>query len=186
MVARKVRRNMRAAGLQRLAVVAIGLATAGVLMAQYRVNTQLNTGLYGAGAGSVRHANLPFYRASTPSGRTHARFLSGALPSEIRGQYLLKGPLAPSGALAYLPTTRRPYGSFRAPVLPRSLNTYNQPLSVPGAFAPRSPVGSLRYSSGRVPTAPWRSASGMPRGGLGYRAPSAFGRSPYGSMRYGP
>jgi len=115
-----------------------------VLTAQYRVNMQLNTELYGHGTGSVRHSTMPWYRPTLPSDWQQSRFLSGALPSEIRGNYLLTGPLAPSGALAYIPNSARPYGSFSGSGRPRTMLS-DRPLSVPSVLTPAPKLGSTRY-----------------------------------------
>ena len=87
-----VQRGMPAAGLKRFAVAAIGLSTAGVLLAQYRINTQINTGMQGTGLGSVRNTNMPFYRASTRSGQRHARFAESPIPRVVK-------PVLPASAL---------------------------------------------------------------------------------------
>ena len=83
------------------------------------VPRQLNTELNGQGVGSVHQAglaslgNFPWNLGSLPSENRNAVALSGRLRSEIRGEYLAKGPLAPGGLQAYIPTAPMPYGSTR-------------------------------------------------------------------------
>ena len=95
------------------ALLAIALTASAA--AQYAVNTQLNTEVYGRGVGSVRRGNVPFNQATLRSDFRHDAFLSGALRSDIRGQYGAVGPLAPSGAISYIPNTARPYGRLGSP-----------------------------------------------------------------------
>lgn len=165
-----------------LTVLVLGAVCA--VLAQYQLNPQLNTELYGRGVGSVRSANLPFHQAALTSDWRHNAFLSGSLRSDIRGQYLLQGPLAPSGPTAYIPATPlRPYAT--TPRLPAPAPLVNRPLSVPRVYAqPALPSGSYRYpSAGRplvLPPAPSTAPTGVGPVNL-----TPFQTSSYGSIRYG-
>lgn len=117
-----------------------------------RVPGQLNTEVFGRGVGSVRQyglaslGNQPWNMSSLPSENRHDAFLSGRLRSELRGEYLLQGPLAPGGMRSYIPRSPTPFGSARP-------------------FNPRPPP------AGPVLPAPTR----VPRGGVGAAAPVRTG-----------
>jgi hypothetical protein len=83
-----------------------------------------------------------------PSEARHATWQSGALPSDIRMNARATGPLAPSGALAYVPgpspvqqAMNMPPPNQPAPS-PYQINAalYSGPAATPG-------YGSVRYSS---------------------------------------
>lgn len=139
------------------ALVVLG-AGAGVLAAQYRINTQLNTEMYGRGVGTVRYGlnampNQPMYRATLPSEYRHDAFLSGRLRSDIRGEYLRQGPMAPGGALSYIQayTAPRPYGAAQPYGYSRAPMPYQTRTIAPQSRPPIGPTslgGSVRYSGG--------------------------------------
>src|SRR5690348_15386563 len=129
------------------------------LFAQYQVNRQIY-GNAGPSPASVRYA--PQYLGATatampssvllPSEVRNAYVRSGALPSDIRMGYNAIGPLAPGGAIAYIP---------KNPPIPRSpppgptgnaVNPMLAPTPVPsaGTFVTPSVTGmsgsgSIRY-----------------------------------------
>jgi hypothetical protein len=87
-----------------VAALAVGACWA---LAQWRVNPQVGRvsnrvggELYG-NTGSVRYA--AYQTTVLPSEARYATWRSGALPSEVRMQAAAVGPLAPSGAIAYVP-----------------------------------------------------------------------------------
>jgi hypothetical protein len=128
---------------------------AALAFAQYRVNTQannrVNPELYGGGAkGSMR------YSANTtllPSEARYATWKSGALPSEVRMNYLATGPLAPSGSIAYIPgpspvqqAMKLPQPQLYNPAYQISGSTGQKPVSA-GPINAQVPNGSIRYNS---------------------------------------
>lgn len=119
--------------------------------AQYQVNMQLNTELYGRGVGTIRYNNQPFIQPALRSDYVHDTFLSGALPSDIRGAYLQQGPVAPYGVLSYVPNVTRPYGSYTTTLARGAPPPAASPYSTYGrstATLP-SPVagGTVRYGT---------------------------------------
>jgi hypothetical protein len=149
--------------------------------AQSQVNTQLNTEVYGRGLGTMRQTNVPMYQPALRSDAVHDAFLSGSLRSDLRGEYMLRGPLAPGGITSYIPASPRPYGSLSAPGLPSTPGYTNAPFSVqaPGSSYGLPSTGSLNY---RPPQSSWGSAP-PPTSYAG--SPSPFGAPSYGSLRYG-
>jgi len=157
MSARPKRREARADARAIGAALVLSGAVA-LLSAQYRINTQLNTELYGHGVGTVRYGmrampNRPMYQATLPSEWRNQAFLSGSLRSDIRGQYLRTGPLAPSGSLAYIPSPmgNRPYGGTQPYGYSRAPMPYQARTIAPQSRPPIGPTslgGSIRYGGG--------------------------------------
>jgi hypothetical protein len=137
-------------------VATVALFTAFLLMAPpapgQAVPGQLNTELYGRGVGAVRQSGLaalgnkPWNMGVLPSEYQHDVVLSGRLRSEIRGEYLARGPLAPGGIESYIPVSPLPYGPYGS-VRPYSTNPR------PVAAAP-SPPDRRPSSGGRVASLP--------------------------------
>jgi hypothetical protein len=129
---------------------------------------QLNTELYGRGLGSVRQSGLaalgnkPWNMGALPSEYRHDVVLSGRLRSEIRGEYLARGPLAPGGIQSYIPVTPLPYGPYGS-VRPYSTNP--RPVAaLPSGLASGTWTGSAVASLPTPYTGVLRGAS-TPSGG---------------------
>jgi hypothetical protein len=184
-----IRRGRRRSAFVPL-TIGFSIAAVSLASAQYRVNPQLNTELYGRGVGSVRHAglggmpNVPWHQARLGSELRHDAFLSGRLPSEMRGTAMLRGPLAPTGAVAYIPTTPGPFGSMP--------NT--RPYSGGAGVLPPNPSPIVAPPTPGVRRVPARSGAGGvgpsmridPRGPLPTRRVTSFGTAypPRGSIRH--
>jgi hypothetical protein len=112
-------------------------------VAQYQVNRQI----YGGGVGSVRYAppTARYQTAALPSQVRMDVRASGAMPSEIRANYLQTGPLAPSGAIAYVPPPRPITRSAPGPQ-GNYLNTQVAPMATVGARPLPSPALSPNLS----------------------------------------
>ena len=140
---------------RRAAAGAIALALAALALAQYRVNTQVsnrvNPELYGGGArGSMRYASNT---TLLPSEARYATWKSGALPSEVRMNYLATGPLAPTGSIAYVPgpspvqqAMKLPQPQLYNPAYQISGSTGQKPVST-GPINGQLPNGTIRYNS---------------------------------------
>lgn len=178
----------------KLAVVLIG-AVPIMVKAQYRVNTQI----YG-GSGSVRiptSIQIPSATYQTPSQVRMAIHASGATPSQLKTEYNRIGPLAPSGAIAYVPPApnyfTKPAASIssgnyvNAQVGTAPKASYSTAISPPRApsnsFPSSSVSGSIRYSSSPAPsyTSSPTSWSQMSSGGSSAQWSSSLSGSPMGS-----
>jgi hypothetical protein len=161
------------------------LCAAGAALAQQQLNPQLNTELYGRGVGSVRQGgisslpNRPFYQANLPSDWRNQAFLSGALRSEIRGAYLLEGPLAPTGNLAYIPQNPRPFGTPRPYATSRAPAAVRPPAARSITGGASTPTGSIRQ-----PVIGMRTSAPKP-GGSPTPGPASFVKPPLVDMSYG-
>ena len=137
---------------------ALALGVAGLAaFAQYQVNRQVY-GSSGPSMSSVRYAPQHLGVTAAPSSANllpsevrNAYVRSGELPSNIKAGYNAVGPLAPGGAMSYLPPAPS-YGSRGGPPGPQG-NLVN-PM-VGGGFTQTSPYaapasGSIRYA-GTVP-----------------------------------
>jgi hypothetical protein len=98
-----------------------------------------------------------------PSQNRYAAFKSGALPSELKMNYNAIGPLAPGGAMAYIPPApnyRSTYGPTQGNYLGSAPRVGSTPgvgyIPAPGTAswgAPQSAsLGSVRYSPTITPT----------------------------------
>jgi hypothetical protein len=127
-------------------LVGATIAGAPILLAQFaanrqpavgQVNPQLNTEIYGRGTttGSVRYTPASTSMAMNSEVR-YAAWSSGATPSSIRANYGRIGPLAPGGAMDYIPAAQ----SYAAPV-----NRAPPEAMGSAAFS----TGSVRYSTPR-------------------------------------
>jgi hypothetical protein len=165
----------RARRARRWIFACIGVASccAGIALAQYRVNTQVNRQIYGNTSSSVRYgrsyqpnyAGQPTYNL-LPSENRNLIYRSGALPSTLRMNYLSTGPLAPQGVAAYVPQQQ----SFRSSSVTAGnyVNTMSAARFNPTAGMPAVPTmkmpaaGSVRYATpavGSASSAPWSQAS---------------------------
>src|SRR5688500_8304477 len=111
------------------------LAAGTWVAAQYRVNTRVNNGLYGAGTyttGSVRAA--PYQTSALPSQTRHAYWSSGMSRSDVRTNYAAMGPMASGGAISYV-TPSRSREAVRGPldVPPPSPTRARPSLPPPGS-----------------------------------------------------
>jgi hypothetical protein len=111
--------NVRSDGIIFGALVALLLAGACAL-AQWqvnpqvggRVNNRVGGEMYG-NMGSVKYA--PYQTNVLPSEARYATWRSGALPSEIRMNASAVGPLAPNGAIAYVPGPSPVQQAYKTP-----------------------------------------------------------------------
>jgi hypothetical protein len=138
----------------------LGAAIVPVLvLAQYRVNNQI----YGT-QGSVRFASsiaIPSATYATPSQVRMAVHASGATPSQLKTEYNRIGPLAPSGAIAYVPPAQNVF-TKSSPSMPQGnyMNTRVAPgttsfrTSAPQAAPPGNPFATGAYSGSIRYTAP--------------------------------
>jgi hypothetical protein len=131
---------------------------ASLAIGQYRVNTQvsgrINGELYGnqGTSGSMRYA--AYQTNLLPSEARYATWKSGALPSELRMQYNAVGPLAPNGAIAYIPSQSTLQRAMNMPQ-PQLYNpAYVKPAQVNATIMPISASpGTIRYANA-LPSAP--------------------------------
>src|SRR4051812_6986681 len=137
---------------KRTAAVLTTIVSAGLgpmlAVAQYRVNNQI----YG-GTGSVRvpgSIQIPSATYQTPSQVRMAIHASGATPSQLKTEYNRIGPLAPSGAIAYVPPAQNVYakpapmgGGNYAGNYVNTQGVRSTPSPAPAAAAPASPFGSF-------------------------------------------
>jgi hypothetical protein len=147
------------------------LAASTWVAAQYRVNTRVNTGLYGAGTyntGSVRAA--PYQTSALPSQTRHAYWSSGMSRSDVRANYSAMGPMASGGAISYVSPSRT-REAVRGPldVAPPSATGARASLPPVGSAVVTTPgrgggtpaLGSVTYSTGGS------SRAASPNGALG-------------------
>jgi hypothetical protein len=142
------------------------LALAAIALGQWQVNTQVGRvnnrvggELYGnnTNMGSIRYGS---YTQTTvlPSEARYATWRSGALPSEIAMNARGVGPLAPNGAISYIPSQSSLQAAMKTPA-PQLYNpAYNigtRPLDTQLA-APQpgfaASAGSVRFASVPQPT----------------------------------
>jgi hypothetical protein len=146
---------------KKLMLLAAALLLPALLLAQYQVNTQVyRGGAQSYSPGAVKYstslmANNASYQL--PSQVRYAAFKSGALPSELKMNYNAIGPLAPSGAMAYIPPAPN-YRSTYAPTQGNYLGTGTRVGATPGigsipqpgtaswGAAPSASMGSVRYT----------------------------------------
>lgn len=169
-------------------LLAVGVALPALLVAQWQVNTQVYRG--GApSTGSLRYGNtIQTQSVALPSQVRYAAWSSGATPSSMKMEYNRVGPLAPSGAIAYVP----PAPNYHAGKPPTQGNyvdtrmTSGPPKTGWEGFSATS--GSVRYSAPapvqQVSTTPWTT----------FKPPTSIGLSPgeslytpsAGSIKYSP
>jgi hypothetical protein len=120
-----------------------------LLVAQWQVNPQVNRGgAPSASPGAVRYSTSLLSNSSVamPSQVRYQAFTSGATPSSIRMTAAAVGPLAPSGAIAYIP----PAPNYRtsAPVAGNYVNLQAGPAPVASSWSayPSASMGSVRYT----------------------------------------
>jgi hypothetical protein len=111
-----------------------------------QVNNRVGGELYG-NMGSVRYA--PYQTTVLPSEARYATWRSGALPSEVAMQARAVGPLAPNGAIAYVPGPSPLQQAMKTPQ-PQLYNPaygiQNQPIDAQLKPQPGY-TGSIRYAS---------------------------------------
>jgi hypothetical protein len=123
-----------------------------------RVNNRVGGELYGnnTNMGSVRYAAMT-QTSLLPSEARYATWRSGALPSEIRMNALATGPLAPNGAISYIPSQSTVQAAMKLP----QPDLYNPAYNIGGRpmdaqLAPQpgfgASGGSVRYAG--TPAAP--------------------------------
>jgi hypothetical protein len=135
-----------------LPVTAVMLVPA-LLLAQWQVNRQVyRGGVQSTSPGAVRYSTSLLANSSQalPSQVRYSAFTSGALPSELKMNYNAIGPLAPSGAMAYIPPapnyrTSRPVAGNYLGVQPGA--TVSSP-SLSTSFTSAG-WGSVKYSPAR-------------------------------------
>lgn len=156
---------MRYSRLIGLAVASVAVALATVAPAQWQVNRQVGQvnnrvggELYGnnTNMGSIRYAAMT-QTAVLPSEARYATWRSGALPSEIAMNARAVGPLAPNGAISYVP----PQSSLQAAMKMPAPQLYNPAYNISGArpidaqLAPQpgfgASAGSIRYANAAQP-----------------------------------
>lgn len=161
-----------------------------VVFGQYMVNRQLNVG---GGPPSVRYASSPYAQrvnqsasAMLPSQQRYAVMRSGALPSEMRMNYNAVGPLAPTGAVAYLPPSPAGYVPQRSVTSGNMVNpqAIRPSTAMPGMATPNA--GSVRYTPGPIRPSTLTPASSLGVAQKGVPAGQVpYGQTPTGSVRYG-
>ena len=174
-----------------VAIAAVVLPVA--LLAQYQVNPQVyRGGAPSSSPGAVRYSTSLLANSSQalPSQVRYAAFTSGALPSTIKMNYNAMGPLAPGGALAYIP----PAPNYRtsAPVQGNYVNPQLSAAATSSGWAsyPTASMGSVRYPPTTYSPAPSLSStpSASPFSGIQSSSVSsqALGSPMMGSIKYGP
>jgi hypothetical protein len=120
---------------------ALGSLQIGASWAQYQVNTQVNPQIYPSApsSGSMMYSGQnPVQNPMLPSQARYAVVQSGMLPSELRGNAMAAGPLAPGGVAAIVPGGTPLSRATGAPAPPQSMS---------------GPTGSIRYSQAPPPPA---------------------------------
>jgi hypothetical protein len=139
--------------MQRQIIYVSMVLLASLAIAQFQVNTQVggrvNRELYGNNgtSGSMRYA--AYQTNLLPSEARYATWKSGATRSELRMNYLATGPLAPNGAMAYIPNQSTLQRAMNMPQ-PQLYNpAYVKPAQVNASIAPMSTgaAGTIRYSN---------------------------------------
>jgi hypothetical protein len=167
----RVLQRMAAASVLFLAICAVAQWQVNNRVGQ--VNRRVGGELYGnmGTSGTVRYA--AYQTNVLPSEARYATWRSGALPSEIRMNYNAVGPLAPSGAISYVPKPSPTQQAMKMPEpqlynpaygVPSGSGTSGQQLAAqPGFAASSSPfmaggTGTIRYAD-RAPAAASSSSS---------------------------
>jgi hypothetical protein len=159
------------------------LAVEGVLLAQYQVNNQI----YGNSAPPPRFANtvagetnyLPSSSNWMPSEARNEAFKSGLTPSQLRGNYMAVGPLAPNAQSYIHPVTEVPDQGVDSRMPTQS--NYQAP----------SPSRQITPSAAAIPSSRLNTGSAVitPAGTTNVRYnPPGLSNSTYngsGSIRYG-
>jgi hypothetical protein len=153
-----------------------------------QVNNRVGGELYG-NTGSVRYA--AYQTTVLPSEARYATWRSGALPSEVRMQASAVGPLAPSGAIAYVPGPSALQRATKAPE-PQLYNPaygiQNRPIDAQVRAQPGF-SGSVRYAdtSGRINPAsvPVPTAAAAPAVSAPGSAPLPTGQLPTAQLPTG-
>lgn len=138
------------------------VALAAVALGQWQVNNQVGAvnnrvggELYGnnTNMGSVRYAAYS-QRTVLPSEARYATWRSGALPSEIAMNAAAVGPLAPNGAISYVPPPSPVQSAMKTP-MPQLYNPaydlggrpLDAQIAAPKVGFESSAAGSMRYAS---------------------------------------
>ena len=111
-----------------------------------QVNNRVGGEMYG-NMGSVKYA--PYQTVVLPSEARYATWRSGALPSEIRMNAAAVGPLAPNGAIAYIPGPSPVQQAYKTPP-PQLYNPAygieNRPIADQLAPQVGFSAGSVKYA----------------------------------------
>ena len=111
-----------------------------------QVNRRVGGEMYG-NMGSVKYA--PYQTNVLPSEARYATWRSGALPSEIRMQSSAVGPLAPNGAIAYVPGPSPVQQAYKTPppqLYNPAYNIENRPISDQLQPQVGFSAGSIKYA----------------------------------------
>jgi hypothetical protein len=185
-----------ASAAKRIAVLALFLPL--ITLGQWQVNRQVGGGGGGPSQGSVRYSTPYSQSAYTssnytqrvdqsagamlPSQARYAAWSSGATPSELKMNYNRVGPMAPSGAMAYIPPSQnyRPQASSVATgnYVNRSASTYNPTPTYQPNYSPQRTMGPAPGPSAGAGTPSWtqpmQTGVASPNmGAVRYSAPAA-------------
>jgi hypothetical protein len=166
-----------------------------LLVAQYQVNRQVyRGGAQSYSPGAVKYStSLMANNAAValPSQVRYAAFTSGALPSELKMNYNAIGPLAPSGAMAYIPpapnyrSNQITTGNYMSSPLPTvGMTSTITPLPSPGGTAWSAPL-SNSYSSIRYSPTPGQTSYPAASPFSGIQPSSISNTAVMGSIKYG-
>jgi hypothetical protein len=174
-------------------MVALALLLPAILIAQWQVNRQVyRGGVQSSSPGAVKYSTSLLSNSSValPSQVRYSAFTSGATPSALKMQYNAVGPLAPSGAMAYIP----PAPNYRTskPVTGNYVNLQQPapaPLASGFAASPSASMGSVRLAptpgvSTASPFSGIQSSPASPFGGI--QPSSVSSASMLGSVKYTP
>jgi hypothetical protein len=166
--------NVRSDGILFGALAALLLAGACAL-AQWQVNPQVGRvnnrvggEMYG-NMGSVKYA--PYQTAVLPSEARYATWRSGALPSEIRMNASAVGPLAPSGAIAYIPGPSPVQQAYKTP----QPQLYNPAYGIQNKPIEDQMRPQTGYASGSVKYANTNTTAQVPSGAMPNTAVASSG-----------
>jgi len=149
--------NVRRDPILSKALVAL-LFGAACAVAQWQVNPQV--GQVNNRVGGEMYGNMGSVRYATqtsnllPSEARYATWRSGALPSEIRMNARAVGPLAPSGAIAYVPGPSPLQQAYKTPPPPLYNSAYgvqNKPIDDQLRPQPGYASGSVKYAAATPP-----------------------------------
>jgi hypothetical protein len=134
------------------------LFAAACAVAQWQVNPQV--GQVNNRVGGEMYGNMGSVRYATqtsnllPSEARYATWRSGALPSEVRMNARAVGPLAPSGAIAYVPGPSPLQQAYKTPPPPLYNSGYgiqNKPIDTQLRPQPGYASGSVKYAATPAP-----------------------------------
>jgi hypothetical protein len=141
------------------------------VLAQWQVNTQVGQvnnrvggELYGNNTiGTVRYS-AQSQTTLLPSEARYATWRSGALPSEVRMNALAVGPLAPNGAISYIPRPSPLQSAMKTPQPALYTNNYDF-VKPKDQLLPTSPgyaaSNTIRYSPAAAAAPPVKTGTGQ-------------------------